>query len=72
MREQFRGILRFWLERGVDGFRVDVAHGLIKKEGLPDYTPSPGGSMGGDTSDAPYWAQPGVQWPRLMHCARPS
>ncbi len=28
--------LRFWMERGVDGFRVDVAHGLAKPEGLPD------------------------------------
>ena len=28
--EQFRGILRFWLDRGVDGFRVDVAHGLVE------------------------------------------
>jgi len=48
VREQFRLILRFWLDRGVDGFRVDVAHGLIKAAGLPDYTPTPGGgSMGG-------------------------
>ncbi|MDN4614070.1 glycoside hydrolase family 13 protein [Leifsonia sp. F6_8S_P_1B] len=46
--EQFRGILRFWLDRGVDGFRVDVAHGMIKEEGLPDYTPPAGaGSMTG-------------------------
>src|SRR5690606_35308789 len=48
VREQFRDILRFWLDRGVDGFRVDVAHGLIKEAGLPDYTPPPeAGSMGG-------------------------
>ncbi len=48
VREQFRGVLRFWLDRGVDGFRVDVAHGMIKAEGLPDYTPPEGsGSMGG-------------------------
>jgi alpha-glucosidase len=48
VREQFRDILRFWLDRGVDGFRVDVAHGLIKAQGLPDYTPpADGGSMGG-------------------------
>jgi alpha-glucosidase len=26
----------FWLDRGVDGFRLDVAHMLIKTEGLPD------------------------------------
>ena len=30
-------ILRFWLDRGIDGFRVDVAHGLVKREGLPDW-----------------------------------
>ncbi|MCD2443452.1 glycoside hydrolase family 13 protein [Agromyces sp. SYSU K20354] len=48
VREEFRRILRFWLDRGVDGFRVDVAHGMIKADGLPDYTPpADGGSMGG-------------------------
>jgi alpha-glucosidase len=73
VREQFRGILRFWLDRGVDGFRVDVAHGMIKADGLPDYTPpADGGSMGGGSAPlepgisadapapAPYWAQDGV------------
>lgn len=71
VHEKFRDILRFWLDRGVDGFRVDVAHGLVKVAGLPDYTPDPGGSMGGDTSDAPYWAQPEVHeiyrdWHRVL------
>jgi len=61
VRERFAEILRFWLDRGVDGFRVDVAHGMIKADGLPDYTPDPeGGSMGGDEVDVPYWAQDGV------------
>lgn len=36
VHELFEGILRFWLDRGADGFRVDVAHGLTKPEGLPD------------------------------------
>ncbi|WP_030990709.1 glycoside hydrolase family 13 protein [Streptomyces sp. NRRL S-1813] len=36
VQDEFRSILRFWLDLGVDGFRVDVAHGLVKAPGLPD------------------------------------
>ncbi|MDX6203045.1 MAG: alpha-glucosidase [Frankiales bacterium] len=36
VRAEFESILRFWLSRGVDGFRIDVAHGLAKDPGLPD------------------------------------
>jgi alpha-glucosidase len=32
----FEQVLRFWLDRGVDGFRVDVAHGLLKVKSLRD------------------------------------
>jgi alpha-glucosidase len=31
--------MRFWLDRGVDGFRIDVAHSMAKPEGLPDMDP---------------------------------
>jgi alpha-glucosidase len=31
VRAEFVDILRFWLDRGVHGFRVDVAHGLVKQ-----------------------------------------
>lgn len=34
VRAEFEKILRFWLERGVDGFRIDVAQALIKDEQL--------------------------------------
>lgn len=34
--DDFEKTLRFWLERGVDGFRIDVAHGMAKPPGLPD------------------------------------
>lgn len=32
----FDDVLRFWLDRGVDGFRLDAAHGLYKHPELPD------------------------------------
>ena len=40
VRDEFDDILRFWLERGVDGFRVDVAHALVKHPDLPDQPPA--------------------------------
>ncbi len=72
VHEEFRRILRFWLDRGVDGFRVDVAHGLVKADGLPDYLPpADSDSMGGGAVAAPYWAQDGVHeiyrdWHRVL------
>jgi alpha-glucosidase len=33
---EFERIMRFWLDRGVDGFRVDVANSMAKPPGLPD------------------------------------
>jgi alpha-glucosidase len=32
----FDDVLRFWFDRGADGIRIDVAHGLFKAPGLPD------------------------------------
>ena len=34
--DDFEAILRFWLDRGVDGFRIDVAHGLFVPDDLAD------------------------------------
>ncbi|GAB86034.1 alpha-amylase family glycosyl hydrolase [Gordonia rubripertincta] len=34
--EDLEKTLRFWLDRGVDGFRIDVAHGMAKPADLPD------------------------------------
>ena len=45
VREAMHGFLRFWLERGVDGFRIDAIHHLFKDEALrnnpqnPEYRP---------------------------------
>ena len=35
VREDFRRTVRFWADRGVDGFRIDVAHGLRKDMSEP-------------------------------------
>ncbi|HVM13675.1 MAG TPA: alpha-amylase family glycosyl hydrolase [Egibacteraceae bacterium] len=42
--DEFDAILRFWLDRGVDGFRIDVAHALVKHPDLPDNPPAEAGS----------------------------
>ena len=39
VRAEFESILRFWFDRGVDGFRIDVADMLIKQKGLPSRGP---------------------------------
>ncbi|KQT89719.1 alpha-amylase [Marmoricola sp. Leaf446] len=57
--EEMERNLRFWLDRGVDGFRIDVAHGMVKAEGLPDDAVL-SHEMVGRTSDHPMWDQPGV------------
>jgi len=36
VKDEFHTVLRFWLDLGADGFRIDVAHGLVKAAGLPD------------------------------------
>lgn len=34
--DYFESVLRFWLDRGVDGFRIDVSDALIKDDAWPD------------------------------------
>jgi alpha-glucosidase len=45
VRSDFLTTLRFWLDRGVDGFRVDVAHALIKDAALPDWSYPEGSTL---------------------------
>jgi alpha-glucosidase len=40
-------VIRFWLDRGVDGFRVDVAHYVMKDPELRDNPPNPDYVPGG-------------------------
>src|SRR4051812_16256672 len=46
------GVLRFWLDRGVDGFRVDVLWHLVKDEQLADNPPNPAWREGMDPYQA--------------------
>ncbi len=62
VQDEFLRVLRFWLDRGIDGFRVDVASSLVKARGLPDIT---------EDDPAPMDAQPEVhdvyrQWRALL------
>lgn len=51
--------MRFWLDRGVDGFRVDVAHSLFKDESFPSWPHHPDflPESGLPTNTAPMWDQ---------------
>jgi alpha-glucosidase len=40
VRDAFEHILRYWFDKGIAGFRIDVAHGLIKDRELRDNPPS--------------------------------
>jgi alpha-glucosidase len=73
VRAEFVSVLRFWLDRGVDGFRVDVAHGLIKERNLADWH-YPSAILGGLSHEGPpppMWDQEGVheiyrQWREVL------
>ncbi|HEX3005920.1 MAG TPA: alpha-amylase family glycosyl hydrolase [Angustibacter sp.] len=62
VRAEFESILRFWLDREVDGFRIDVAHGLVKAPGLPDWHADSELLHHSDARFArpPFWDQDGV------------
>ena len=61
VRAEFRDIIRFWLDRGASGFRVDVAHGLAKDPTYPDLEENERLlSSTPDTSDHPFWDRPAL------------
>ena len=56
----FEDVLRFWLDKGVAGFRVDVAHGMVKAKGLPDVQVPVSQTVGDEETEHPFWGQEGV------------
>lgn len=78
VRAEFEDVLRFWLDRGVAGFRVDVANALVKEEGLPDWDDPVHLLVDVDVDDrqAPMWDQDGVHeifrsWRRILNSYNP-
>jgi alpha-glucosidase len=62
VRAEFDDVLRFWFDRGADGFRIDVAHGLAKDPLLPDLGITEEVILGHvELEDHPYWDRPEVQ-----------
>ncbi len=56
VRDGFVAIMRFWLDRGVDGMRVDAASALAKAPGLPDFGFRPESLFTPETWDGcPFW-----------------
>jgi alpha-glucosidase len=59
VQREFENILRFWLDRGVDGFRVDQPHAMAKAPGLPDhpYVEEAGAGFIEGRENPPMWFQ---------------
>jgi alpha-glucosidase len=59
VQEAFEEILRFWLDRGVDGFRVDQPHAMAKAKDLPDhpYVAEAGAGFIEGRENPPMWFQ---------------
>ena len=75
VRAEFDSVLRFWLDLGVDGFRIDVAHGMVKAPGLPDIGHGEQARLIG-AQELPFFDQDGVHeihrsWRRLLESYGP-
>ncbi len=73
VHEDFAATLRFWFDLGVDGMRIDVAHGLVKAAGYPSSLEESDDLeqvLAGAIHNSPHWDQPGVheiwrEWRRI-------
>ncbi len=57
VKEAMFGVVRFWMERGVDGFRIDVAHRIMKDPELRDNPPTPDAGLVRHKDQGEYDAQ---------------
>ncbi|WP_116952294.1 glycoside hydrolase family 13 protein [Jiangella endophytica] len=61
VRAEFLDILRFWFDLGVDGFRIDVAHGMVKNMDGPDLPYDESGLLDRPSiADHPFFDRDGV------------
>jgi len=60
VRAEFDDIFRFWLDRGVDGFRVDVAHGMVKDPTYPDIVEDAKLLESSHRLNHPHWDRDGI------------
>jgi alpha-glucosidase len=60
VRAEFDDIFRFWLDRGVDGFRIDVAHGMVKDQTFPDVEVTTRVLESRYFANHPHWDQDGI------------
>ena len=55
VRAEFDDIFRYWIDRGVDGFRIDVAHGMVKDPDFPDVERGTDVLQSAFAEDHPHW-----------------
>jgi alpha-glucosidase len=71
VRAEFDDIFRFWLDRGVDGFRIDVAHGMVKDQLFPDVDEHQELLGSASIESHPHWDREGIheinrRWRKIL------